>query len=98
HPVRAARARVRRPGRGMSSNRGPNPEYDERQSAVAGTTQSTLEDFRAATPSLYFEGTTFVPALLAVQILQEGNVCLGYDGRLYRYADGVYHSDGDAYM
>ncbi len=46
---------------------------------------------------VFFDESGFVPMRMGLAIRQAGHVRLGVDGRLYRYADGVYRGDGDAY-
>jgi len=59
-----------------------------------------VAEIRQLRPSAqaYFDENGFVPARLGAQIQREANVELGIDGRLYRYRDGVYLGDGEAFV
>ncbi len=40
----------------------------------------------------------FVPKRLAEEVAKGAHICVGVDGRLYRYSDGVYRNDGETFV
>jgi putative DNA primase/helicase len=49
-------------------------------------------------PETYFDDRKrFIASKLGEQLVHEAHLCAGRDGRLYRYEDGVYLPDGDAW-